>query len=119
MAIGREIREVDGRALRELLSGTDMLVVAEFYMDGCPACRAMAPVLDDIARELSEGAVFVRIDARDNLEIALHYGVVATPTFLLFCRGRFLAEMIGAVHPTILRDTICDLMESCHECAGR
>ncbi|MDW5561727.1 MAG: thioredoxin domain-containing protein [Methanomassiliicoccus sp.] len=118
MAEDIAVRELDGRSLQELLASTDKLVVAEFYMDGCSACRSMAPVFDDLARELSEGAVFVRVDARPNLDTALQYGVVATPTFLLFCRGLFLADVVGIMDLDGLRKVIGDMLRHRSECAG-
>jgi thiol-disulfide isomerase/thioredoxin len=118
-ALENEIRETDGHGLEELLVSTDRLVVAEFYMEECSACRAMAPVLNDLAREMSQEAVFVRIDGRTYLDTALRYGVVATPTFLIFCRGTFLLDMVGVIHPALFRDAIRDMLAHRSECAGR
>ena len=113
------VREVDQRGFDELVATSDRLLVVEFFMEGCPACRTMAPALDDLARELSGGAEFVRVDARAYLDTALRYGVAATPTLLIFCRGTFLMEMVGVVHPAALRDAISDLLKHRSKCAGR
>lgn len=88
-------------------------------MEGCPACGAMDPAVDDLAGELGGEVAFVRIDARANLDAALRYGVAATPTFLLFCRGTFLMELVGVMHPDTLRMAIEDMLERRSECAGR
>jgi thioredoxin 1 len=119
MAGGKEVQELDGHAFQELLAGTDRLVVVEFYMEGCPGCQTMAPVLDALANELPDGAVLVKVDARENLDLALGFGVVATPTVLLFCRGTFLMEMVGVVSLAALRGAIGDTLQHRQECAGR
>lgn len=119
MALQSEIPELDERAFHELLVTTDRLVVVEFFMEGCPACRAMDPALAGLSQELSGKVVFARVDARTNLDTALRYGVVATPTFLMFCRETFLMEMVGVMPPEALRDAIADMLEHCSECAGR
>ncbi len=112
------IREVDEHGFDELVATSDRLLVVEFFMDGCPACRTMAPILDDLARELSGEVEFVRVDARANLDTALRYGVVATPTFLVFCRGVFLMDMVGVIHPAVMAEVIDDLLKHREECAG-
>jgi thioredoxin 1 len=117
VAIGKGIRELDDLGLHELLSSTDKLVVAEFHMEGCPSCRTMAPVLDSLAREM-EDVIFVRVDARRNMDVALRYGVVATPTFLLFCRETYLTEMVGVIHPEEFRSVLNDMLKHRSECAG-
>jgi len=119
MAGGNEVQEVDDHGFQELLAGTDRLVVVEFYMEGCPGCQAMAQVLDALADELPDDAVLVKVDARKNLDIALGFGVVATPTVLLFCRGTFLMEMVGVVSLAVLRSAINDMLQHRQECAGR
>jgi len=88
-------------------------------MEDCPACRAMDQAVDDLAGEMGGEVVFVRIDARANIDSALRYGVAATPTFLLFCRGTFLMELVGVMHPDTLRMAIGDMIERRSECAGR
>lgn len=118
-ALKGRVREIDERAFEELLATSDRLLVVEFFMEGCPACRTMAPVIDDLARGMSGDVEFVRVDARAYLDTALRYGVVATPTFLMFCRGVFLMDMVGAVHPAAMRDVIDDLLKHRSECAGR
>lgn len=119
MANGKEVQELDGQGFQELLAGTDRLVVVEFYMEGCPGFQTMAQVLDALAGELSGDAVLVKVDARENLDIALRFGVVATPTVLLFCRGTFLMEMVGVVSLAVLRSAIDDMLQHRQECAGR
>ncbi len=113
------VREVDEHGFDELLATSDRLLIVEFFMEGCPACRTMAPILEDLARELSGEVEFVRVDARANLDTALRYGVVATPTFLMFCRGVFLMEMVGVIHPVAMMEVISDLLKHRAECAGR
>ena len=118
-ALEGKVREIDEHEFNELLANSDRLLIVEFFMEGCPACSTMAPVLDDLARELSRDVEFVRVDGRAYLDTALRYGVVATPTFLMFCRGVFLMETVGVIHPAAMMDVINDLLRHRAECAGR
>jgi thiol-disulfide isomerase/thioredoxin len=118
-ALDSKVRELDEHGFEELLAGTDRLIVAEFYMEGCPACLIMVPVMDALAAELAGEAVFARIDARAHLDTALRYAVAATPTFLMFCRGVFMVDLVGVMHPDILRSAIVDMIDHRAKCAGR
>ncbi|MBI0584564.1 MAG: hypothetical protein ISF22_10115 [Methanomassiliicoccus sp.] len=112
------IQELGDGSFQKFMSGTDRLIIAEFYMEGCEACAAMDPVYEELSREMSGDAAFVKVDARANIELALHYGVVATPTFLLFCRNQFLVDIVGVTNTTVLRNTIKDLIRHHQGCAA-
>jgi thioredoxin-like negative regulator of GroEL len=94
-------------------------VVVEFYMEGCEVCQAMEPVYEQLSHELSEEAVFAKVDAQVNLDMALQYGVVGTPTFKLFCRDKFLGEIVGETNATVLRNTIKDMIRHQAACTVR
>jgi thioredoxin-like negative regulator of GroEL len=79
----------------------------------------MEPVYEQISQELSDEAVFARVDAQENLDMALQYGVVGTPTFKLFCRDKFLGEIVGETNATVLRNTIKDMIRHQAACALR
>ena len=74
---------------------------------------------ESLAHELSEEAVFAKVDAQANMDMALQYGVVGTPTFKLFCRDRFLGEIIGETNATVLRNTIKDMIRHQAACTLR
>lgn len=104
------VKEVDHLTLEQVLGSTDKVVVVEFYMDNCPICQQLVPTIEELAGEMAEEAVFTKIDAEENLDLALQYGVQVTPTFKLFCGRRFLGEIIGDTNATVLRNTVRDLI---------
>jgi len=104
------VREVDNLTLDQILGSTEKVVVVEFYMTNCPICQQLVPTIEELAGELAEEAVFTKVDAEENLDLALQYGVQVTPTFKLFCGRRFLGEIIGDTNATVLRNTVRDLI---------
>ena len=74
-------------------SGT---VLIDFYTNTCPPCRAMAPVLDQIATERSETLKVVKIDASEEAELASAFNIRAVPTFVLIDKGALKAQLTGA-----------------------
>ena len=73
--------------------GTELV---DFAADWCPPCRAIAPVLEAIAREKA-GALTVRtLDVDRSPEAAERYGALSLPTLILFRGGEPLERLVGA-----------------------
>lgn len=70
-------------------------VLVDFYADWCGPCKALSPVISEIAKEY-DGKVKVcklNIDTED--EIADSYNVMSVPTLLLFKEGQIAKMMVG------------------------
>ncbi len=101
-------RPVQGRDdhLSKVLSGTTVPVLVDFYADWCAPCKAMAPVLDDIARELAGELLVVKVNSDVNPVSPQHYGVRGIPTLILFKDGQEVARQVGAVPKAALLEII-------------
>lgn len=70
-------------------------VLVDFYADWCGPCKAMAPVVETLAEEY-EGKVKVgKINTDENQDIAMEYGIMSIPTFLVFKGGKVEKKLIG------------------------
>ena len=72
------------------------LVLVDFYAEKCGPCRAMAPVLEEIAQERNGSLKIVKVDAAENQQLAAQFRVTAMPTFILFENGQPQRQIIGA-----------------------
>ena len=73
----------------------DVPVLVDFYADWCGPCKAMGPVVEALAQEY-EGKVKVgKINTDDNQDIAMGYGVMSIPTFIVFKGGKAVKKMVG------------------------
>lgn len=100
---GNAIDEVTDRTFETDVEKSLAPVVVMFYANICPHCRAVAPLIESLAREFRGRVRFVRIDVEANPWTSERYGVRGTPTFKFFCRGRPVQELVGAVTPTVIR----------------
>jgi thioredoxin 1 len=71
-------------------------VLVDFYTADCSPCRAMAPLLDELARERSGNLKVVKVDVAENQQLAAQFRVSAMPTFILFQNGQAQKQIIGA-----------------------
>ncbi len=78
------------------LEGEGPLLV-DFWAEWCAPCRAVAPVLDELANEY-EGKVRIgKLNIDSNQELSMQFGVRSIPTFMLFKGGEIADTMMGAM----------------------
>jgi thioredoxin 1 len=86
-----------------LKSGTPVLV--DFWAEWCGPCRAVAPILEEIAREHGDKLKIVKLNTDEESAIAIKYGITSIPTLNVFVNGEVVKTIIGAKpKPALLRD---------------
>jgi thioredoxin 1 len=78
----------------EVLQATTPVLV-DFWGEWCPPCRALAPILDDLAQEYDGKIKICKVNIDDQQGLAAEYGVRAVPTMLLFQKGQVADQMVG------------------------
>jgi thioredoxin len=83
------------RNFSEIVAATPLLLV-DFWAPWCGPCRAVAPVLEEIAKAEAGRVVVAKVNVDEQPTLAQRYGVQAIPTLLLFKDGRIVDTMVGA-----------------------
>jgi len=81
-------------------------VVVDFWAEWCGPCKAMSPVLDEVAKELSGQVKVVKINIDENPNSPTKYGVRGIPTFMVFKAGQLVDTRVGGMSKTQLADWI-------------
>lgn len=79
---------------REVLQSSQPVLV-DFYADWCGPCRAIAPIVEEIAGELDGKLKVAKLDVDQNQQTAMQYGVQSIPTLLIFKNGKEAERLIG------------------------
>lgn len=72
-------------------------VLVDFYADWCGPCRAIAPIVEEIAAEYAGKLKVAKLDTDKETELSMRYDVMSIPTLILFKGGREIERLIGAM----------------------
>ncbi|MEM4704856.1 MAG: thioredoxin [Candidatus Bathyarchaeia archaeon] len=73
------------------------MVLVDFYADWCMPCRMMAPVVEELAKELAGKVLVGKINVDENPDIADRFQVFSIPTLVIIKSGREVDRIIGFV----------------------
>jgi thioredoxin 1 len=85
------------RNFDEALVAAQGLMMVDFWAEWCGPCRAIAPVLDELARSSGGKVTLAKVNVDENPGLAARYGIRSIPTVLFVKQGKVVDQIIGAV----------------------
>ncbi len=91
-----ELLEVNDQNFEAEVIQSDKPVIVDFWAEWCAPCRAIAPIIGDLATTYGEQVKIVKMNVDENPNTPARYGVRAIPTVLAFSKGQVVEQITGA-----------------------
>ena len=92
-----EITILNEQTFNEAISTADVPILVDFWAPWCGPCKAIAPILEELAGELDGKVLISKVNVDENGTIAAKYNIRAIPTLLLFTGGELIDQFVGMV----------------------
>ena len=91
------IQAVSDDSFESEVIGSSVPVVVDFWAQWCGPCKALTPVLEDVAQKYDGKVKFVKLDVDSNPSTPPKFGVRGIPTLILFKDGQVQATQVGLI----------------------
>ena len=79
-------------------------ILVDFWAPWCGPCLMMAPILDEVSKELGEKGEIIKVNVDSNQQVASEYGIRSIPTLILFKDGKAFKTEVGLKNKNAILD---------------
>ena len=90
-----KVRNVTNENFNEVVLNSKVPVIVDFYAEWCGPCKVMAPILEQVKKEIGDKATVVKIDVDKNRSVAQSLNITGVPTLIIYKRGKQLWRQSG------------------------
>lgn len=89
------VKEINDNNFKEEVINSHKLVVVDFWAPWCGPCKMLAPIMEEVEKELGDKVNFVKLNVDENPVNSLNYRVSSIPTVLVFKGGNVANKFVG------------------------
>lgn len=91
------VLHLDDKTFDETLATSEGVLIVDFWAEWCGPCRAVAPILEDLARTSGGKVTLAKVNVDEHPALAARFGVRSIPTILFVKDGKVRDQAIGAL----------------------
>jgi thioredoxin 1 len=103
------LQHLDERNYDEALVAAEGVMMVDFWAEWCGPCRAIGPVLEDLARSSNGTVTLAKVNVDENPGLAARYGIRSIPTILFVKDGKVRDQVVGAVPKSQIQAKLASL----------
>ncbi|HEX4996384.1 MAG TPA: thioredoxin [Methylomirabilota bacterium] len=103
------LQHLDERNYDEALVAAEGVMMVDFWAEWCGPCRAIGPVLEDLAKSSGGAVTLAKVNVDENPGLAARYGIRSIPTILFVKDGKVRDQVVGAVPKTQIQAKLASL----------
>ncbi|UCF00343.1 MAG: thioredoxin [Planctomycetota bacterium] len=102
--------ELNDAAFDELVHGSEVPVLVDFWAPWCGPCKMMRPIIEEVAEEYADKAKICKLNTDDARDSAMEFGITSIPTIILFKGGQVQKKWVGLTSKKELSGAIKELL---------
>jgi len=103
---GKNVLQVTDESFDEDVIKSDLPALVDFWAAWCGPCRAIAPIIDELAAQYDGKIKVVKMNVDENPKTPGKFGIRAIPTLILFKQGSVAEQITGAVSKSHIEEAI-------------
>lgn len=101
--MNKTVRQGDPLNFDAQVLQSELPVLVDYWAEWCAPCKAIAPVLDELAEEYRDRLRVVKVNVEQEPQIVRQYGVRSQPMLMLFKNGLVEAQKVGVLSKSQLK----------------
>ena len=115
---GTGVTEVNDSSFeKEVLQSTQPVLV-DFWAAWCGPCKALAPVVDEVARDFSGQLKVMKMDVDRNSATPMRFGIRGIPALLIFKDGKLADQIVGYVPKEHISKTVSKVLQASNDASA-
>jgi len=108
--MGENVIEIEDSSFDTEVLQSDKPALVDFWAPWCGPCKAISPVINDLAGEFGDRVKFTKCNVDDNPVTPGKYGIKAIPTLIFFKDGQVVEQITGMVAKSKLEEALNKLL---------